>query len=123
MRTLRPDRPPWDVAWYHSGIYAIASELDWLYVGRAVKLSTRRCVHASNLRNDKHPNRLLQHHWNETTDPIWFVILETCEDHLQFRREVRRGIEHPRELVWKERLRPLYDRERRKGDISFLIQS
>lgn len=121
MRRLRPNRPPWDVTWYHSGIYAIASESDWLYVGRAVKLSTRRCVHASNLRKDKHPNRLLQRHWNRSSDPMWFVILETWEDDLQFRRNVRRGIEHPQELVWKQCLRPLYDHELRKRDISFLV--
>ncbi|HEX3465455.1 MAG TPA: hypothetical protein VHS78_15510 [Candidatus Elarobacter sp.] len=123
MRTLRPDRRPTNLAWHLPGIYAIASECDWLYVGRAVHLSTRRCVHASNLRKNKHPNRLLQRHWNSTAAPIWFVILETCEDELQFRRNVRRGIEHPRELVWKQRLRPLYDHEARKRDISFLVHS
>jgi hypothetical protein len=110
-----------DLAWYQPGIYGIASESDWLYVGRTVKLSVRRTNHACTLRFGKHPNRLLQSHWDRTAEPMWFVILESTPSEVDFRHQVRRGVEHPRELVWKQRLRPLYDLEARKLDVSFLL--
>jgi len=104
-------------AWTVPGIYAIASDRDWLYVGRARRLSTRRINHGSTLRSGTHANRLLQRHWDVDSDPMWFVVLEQLGADVAFRR----GAEHPRELVWKRRLRPLYDREQRRGDISFLV--
>jgi hypothetical protein len=99
------------------GIYAIASDRDWLYVGQAKSLAKRRSQHASTLRNGSHANALLQRHWNARADPMWFVILDRWCDNM----DVRRGIEHPDELKWKRVLRPLYDREVRKADVSLLI--
>jgi len=76
-------------------------------VGRATKLAIRRTNHASALRNNTHQNRLLQRHWNVTSDPMWFVVLERWPNTIS---RFRRGLgEHPRELLWKSRLRPLYD--------------
>jgi hypothetical protein len=104
-------------AWTAPGIYAIASDRDWLYVGRATRLSLRRTNHGSTLRSGTHPNRLLQRHWDADSSPMWFVVLEQLGNDAEFRR----GAEHPRELTWKRRLRPLYDRELRRADISFLV--
>ncbi|MBV8367815.1 MAG: hypothetical protein JO036_02610 [Candidatus Eremiobacteraeota bacterium] len=121
MREVKPAgfRAGQKRTWNVPGIYAIATDVDWLYVGRATKLAIRRTNHASTLRNNTHQNRLLQRHWNVTSDPMWFVVLERWPNTIS---RFRRGSgEHPRELLWKSRLRPLYDREGRKADISFLI--
>ncbi|MEA2689955.1 MAG: hypothetical protein QOD51_2562, partial [Candidatus Eremiobacteraeota bacterium] len=91
------------------GIYALASDCDWLYVGKAKSLIARRNSHASALRHGSHPNVLLQRHWNHDNAPLWFVVLERWE-----RNFPGRGAgEHRDELKWKRLLRPLYDRESR----------
>jgi hypothetical protein len=99
------------------GVYAIASDRDWLYVGKATSLANRRRDHAANLRHDSHQNALLQRHWKTNDEPIWFIVLERWPRDVR----LRRGGEHPAELRWKRRLRPLYDREARKADVSLLI--
>ncbi len=120
---IREYRPPGRLRYRRSppdsgGIYAIASDRDWLYVGRAKSLAARRNDHASTLRHGSHPNVLLQHHWSGDDEAVWFVILERWSGAVS----LRRGGEHCEELKWKRLLRPLYDREARRADISFFIQ-
>jgi hypothetical protein len=100
------------------GIYAIATDRDWLYVGRTNSLAKRRCNHASTLRHGTHQNSLLQRWWDSNEEAMWFIILERWPDPVQ----VRKGVEHPNEFLWKRRLHPLCDRLGRKADISLLIQ-
>jgi hypothetical protein len=99
------------------GVYALASERDWLYVGKAKSLANRRTHHVSALRHGHHPNILLQRHWDSSVEPIWYIVLQRWPPDVR----LRRGIEHPDELRWKRLLRPLYDREARSADISFFI--
>lgn len=99
-------------------VYAIASERDWLYVGFTANARLRRNSHATSLRTGKHHNRLLQRHWNGGYGAIWFAILETIEDGSTRNRH---GDQHPSEIKWKRRLRPLYDLEPRRRGISFFI--
>lgn len=101
-----------------AGIYGIASNYAWLYVGFAKNIALRRTNHATNLRNGKHHNRLLQRHWDRENTPLWFVVLQLLEP--VFDRGVLRG-EHPEEFAWKKRLRPIYDREARRSDVSLLL--
>ncbi len=89
-------------------VYAIASERDWLYVGFTANVRLRRNRHAATLRTGKHHNRFLQRHWNDHREAIWFAILETLDDGSSRNRH---GDQHPSEIKWKHRLRPLYDGE------------
>jgi GIY-YIG catalytic domain len=98
-------------------IYAIASERDWLYVGFTANIRLRRTHHAAALRTGNHHNRLLQRHWVDDPGTIWFAILETIDEPTRNRH----GVQHPSEIKWKRRLRPLYDREAKRADISFFI--
>lgn len=106
------DLPP-----HRGGFYAIASDRDWLYVGKTVNLAHRRVNHAASLRHNNHSNALLQRHWNQIDGPMWFIVLELHPDGYSMRRVG----EDPGELRWKRALRPIYDREPRKADISYLI--
>ena len=99
-------------------IYAIASERDWLYVGFTANVRLRRTRHAATLRTGNHHNRLLQRHWNDDRGEIWFAILEIIDGDVTRNRH---GVQHPSEIKWKRRLRPLYDREPRRADVSFFI--
>jgi group I intron endonuclease len=62
-----------------SGIYTIYSKLkpERFYIGSAVNLNQRKSVHFSNLSNIKHPNRILQNHFNKYGEQdLVFEILE-----------------------------------------------
>ena len=98
-----------------AGVYAFASAHDWLYLGFSCDLMSRRTSHTTALRHHKHPNRLLQRYWDDGA-PMWFVILET----LVLEKRIRQG-QHPTELRWKRRLRPICDRESRSTHVSFLF--
>jgi hypothetical protein len=121
---LRLDRGIWLPSGPPTGsalkcVYAIASERDWLYVGYTSNVRFRRTRHAASLRTGHHHNRLLQRHWSDDAGEIWFLILEPIYEGLP---RNRRGVQHHLELVWKRRLRPLYDREPRRADISFFLE-
>jgi hypothetical protein len=98
-----------------AGVYAFASECDWLYLGFSCDLISRRTSHTTPLRHHKHPNQLLQRYWDKG-GPMWFVILET----IVLEKRIRQG-QHPAELQWKRRLRPICDRESRNTHISLFF--
>lgn len=99
-----------------AGIYAFASGCDWLYVGFSCDVAGRRTSHMAALRHDKHPNRLLQRYW-DADEPMWFILLEI----LPLEKGYRRQGQHPAEIQWKRRLRPVCDRESRNTHVSFLV--
>ena len=101
--------------WWH-GIYAIASDSDWLYVGFSRDVVGRRTSHMTALRHHCHSNRLLQRYWDGGA-PMRFVLLQILQLEINHRQ---RG-QNPAEIQWKRRLRPVCDRESRTAQISFLL--
>jgi hypothetical protein len=100
-----------------AAIYAIASDTEWLYVGRTSNLRLRRTSHAATLRSGTHSNDFLQRYWNCYSGPIYIALLEPlCSD-----ERVARGGQHPRELRWKRILQPIYDREALPKGVSLMI--
>lgn len=61
-----------------SGIYKITCTANKkIYIGSALNLQSRRRHHFSELRQNKHPNRHLQHAWNKYGEQVFiFEILE-----------------------------------------------
>ena len=70
-----------NVSNYRSGIYAIVNLANnKLYIGSAVKLSTRQSQHLSDLNFGKHKNRHLQSSFNKYgKDYFVFKVVEYCE--------------------------------------------
>jgi group I intron endonuclease len=62
-----------------AGIYKIQSKLfpDKCYVGSSKNLKMRESDHFTRLKNNKHWNKLMQSHYNEFTNDLYFVIIET----------------------------------------------
>ena len=73
----------------NSGVYKIESKVnDKIYIGSAVDLYARECVHLSLLRRNKHYNIHLQRAWNKHGEENFkFEVLITC---------------HPSMCVWYE---------------------
>jgi group I intron endonuclease len=66
-----------------SGIYIIFSQLksERFYIGSALNLRERKWNHFSNLKNNKHPNKIIQNHYNKYgIEDLQFEILEYVED-------------------------------------------
>lgn len=65
-----------------AGIYKIVNiSNSKFYIGSAIILNTRWSRHKYNLRNNKHPNIILQNVWNKYGEEIFdFVIVEVIEN-------------------------------------------
>jgi len=65
-----------------SGVYKIQSKIkpDRVYIGSAVDIKQRWCVHLSRLKNNKHHSIKLQRHYNKYgKDDLLFLVLILCE--------------------------------------------
>lgn len=75
-----------------SGVYAIkqGEDLGVVYVGSATDLESRYSNHKSNLRNNKHPNKLLQEvfNLNGKLREFEFEVLEYCDVKDLYKREL-----------------------------------
>jgi len=85
-----------------SGIYTIINQVNGkFYVGSAVNFRKRWLLHRSNLNNETHPNRHLQHAWNKYGEEnFYFGIIEPVEN-----KEDLLG----REQYWMDLLKPEYN--------------
>ena len=72
-----------------SGIYQIQSKRNGkIYIGSAVNLKERKCLHFWDLKNKKHTNGRLQNHYNKYGKvDLQFFILEFCEKERLIERE------------------------------------
>lgn len=64
-----------------SGIYQIWNTVNSkIYIGSSVYIKSRWCVHKSQLRNNKHPNKHLQAAWNKYGEEAFkFKTIMFCE--------------------------------------------
>lgn len=65
-----------------TGIYTITNLVNGkIYVGKSTNLKSRIYEHKWKLKNNKHPNKYLQHSYNKyTKDKIIFEILDECKE-------------------------------------------
>jgi len=72
-----------------SGIYMIQSTIDnRKYIGSAVNLHNRFCVHKHNLEKHKHNNRHLQRFYDKYgSEYLKFIVVEECDRNILLKRE------------------------------------
>ena len=64
-----------------SAIYKIQSKVhpDRFYIGSAVQVKSRWCLHLADLRKNKHHSYKLQNHYNKyCKDDLVFIVIEPC---------------------------------------------
>jgi group I intron endonuclease len=64
-----------------SGIYKIQSQIhpDRFYIGSAIQVKSRWCLHLADLKKNKHHASKLQNHYNKYgIDDLVFIIIEPC---------------------------------------------
>jgi len=63
------------------GVYKITNTItNDFYIGLAISLDNRKCIHFCLLRKNKHGNQFLQNSWNKYGEKVFiFEILENVE--------------------------------------------